>query len=203
MAGVYDTAFWLAGVSGSCWTIASLYTVAQRNPNDLLAHYMRVAAEALHPMCRGALDVVARSPKGVYFLLAPLLSKLRDGNVGIGIMDMYATLTTSYQLLSRSPHARPRLSRSTFEFSKVWERSGLQDGKAPMPILTAVRILRRGDAEEDLGSPKADVRDASSTSYTSDDRYAKTRFQWWEMNPLEVGSSDEAAWVPTWSYGRA
>ncbi|MCO5589835.1 hypothetical protein L7F22_043804 [Adiantum nelumboides] len=202
---MFDSIFWISGVSGSCWTIAALFTVAQQDPNALLQHYKYVAYEALHPMSRGALDVVARSPKGVYFLLAPLLTKLREGFVGIGIMDMYATLTSSYQLLSRSPHARPRLSRSAFAFSKMWQSAKIADGKAPMPIFTAVRIMHKIAKEEKNGNLQFEIKDSSLSkplSPSQEDRFSKTIFQWWEMNPLEVGSSDEGAWVPTWSYGR-
>lgn len=204
-AKIFDSIFWISGVSGSCWTIAALFTVAQQDPDALLQHYKDVADEAVHPMSRGALDVVARSPKGVYFLLAPLLTKLRDGFVGIGIMDMYATLTSSYQLLSRSPHARPRLSRSAFAFSKMWQSAGIANGKAPMPIFTSVRIMHRVATSEKNGKLQFETKDASLSKPlppSEEDRFSKTLFQWWEMNPLEVGSSDESAWVPTWSYGR-
>lgn len=223
-AGMYGSVFWLGGVSGSCWTIAALYSVARCRTKNLAEHFKSVAAERLHPMSRRALDAVARSPKGVYFLLAPLLAKLRDGNVGIGIMDMYATLTTSYQLLSRSPHARPRLSRSTFacelgrrevrasrhrevldslysarfcSVSRFWDRAGLRDGLVPMPILSAVRINPHRQTEH---------QSAAQQRYDHDQRDPRqsngAQYQWWEINPLEVGSSDEGAWVPTWAFGR-
>ena len=84
--GVLQATHWLAGVSGSCWTIASLYTVSSLDVGKLIKHCKKVAQEGFHPMSRQALDVVARSSKGVYFLLAPLLSKVRNGVVGIGIM---------------------------------------------------------------------------------------------------------------------
>lgn len=84
--GVLQATHWLAGVSGSCWTIASLYTVSSLDVGKLIKHCKKVAREGFHPMSRQALDVVARSSKGVYFLLAPLLSKVRSGVVGIGIM---------------------------------------------------------------------------------------------------------------------
>lgn len=81
-----DATHWLAGVSGSCWTIAALYTASHFDATKLTNHWKSVAQEGFHPMSRQALDVVARTSQGVYFLLAPLLSKLRSGIVGIGIM---------------------------------------------------------------------------------------------------------------------
>lgn len=88
-ASFFDATFFLAGVSGSCWTIASLYCIAKLSPYRLEQHYLRVAAEGLHPMSRSALERVARTSKGVEFLIAPLLTKLRHGNVGTGIMVRY------------------------------------------------------------------------------------------------------------------
>lgn len=84
--GWLEATHWLAGVSGSCWTIASLYTIGHFNVGKLIRHCKSVAQEGIHPMSRQALDAVARSSKGVYFLLAPLLSKVQSGVVGIGVM---------------------------------------------------------------------------------------------------------------------
>ncbi|CAD6945196.1 unnamed protein product [Tilletia controversa] len=102
---------YVAGVSGSCWTIAELYTHARLSPHVLLEHYKRVAAELAHPLSLKALNIVANTSHGVYFLLAPLLRKAQSGVVGLGIMDLYATMTTCYQFLPRP--VRPPASIST------------------------------------------------------------------------------------------
>lgn len=126
---------------------------------------------------------------------------------------MYATLVTSYQLLSRSPHARPRLSRSMFQYSKIWTRMKLDQGQAPMPIFTAVRVKDHNDCNTtkagqevstEITMQKNDLSidfEKSNSAFNSNGAIGN-KYQWWEMNPLEVGSSDEGAWVPTWSYGR-
>ena len=135
---LWDCLSWAAGVSGSCWTLAAYYTIAYQDADRLIRHYLSVASELAHPMSVHALDTVARSSRGVYFLLGPLVRKAQAGIVGLGIMDLYATLTTTYQFLSREPRAR--LSRASFQFSKVWSRSGVSSGNEPLPILTAVRV---------------------------------------------------------------
>ena len=135
--GLWDCLTWTAAVSGSCWTLAGFYTIGNHNIKRLIRHYLAVAKELSHPMSIHALDTVVRSSKGVYFLIGPLVRKVRSGIIGLGIMDLYGTLATTYQLLSREPRAR--LSRATFQFSKVWSRSGIDKGIEPMPIFTAVR----------------------------------------------------------------
>lgn len=135
---LWDCISWAGGVSGSCWTLAAYYSIAYQDADRLVRHYLAVATELAHPMSVHALDTVARSSRGVYFLLGPLVRKAQAGIVGLGIMDLYATLTTSYQFLSREPRAR--LSRASFQFSKVWSRSGISSGHEPLPIFTAVRV---------------------------------------------------------------
>lgn len=137
-SGLWDCVAWAGGVSGSCWTLAAYYTIAYQDVNRLVRHYLAVASELAHPMSVHALDTVARSSRGVYFLLGPLIRKAQAGIVGLRIMDLYATLTTTYQFLSREPRAR--LSRASFQFSKVWSRSGVSSGCEPLPIFTAVRV---------------------------------------------------------------
>lgn len=212
-AGAWDLVTWLGGVSGSCWTIAGLYTIAGLSPARLLAHYRAVAREGHHPMSRQALDTVARSRRGVYFLLAPLLAKANSGVVGVGIMDLYATMTTCYQLLSRSPHARPRLARSTFQFSRVWQRHSLAAGHAPLPVFSAVRVMHASPSLSDSRKTNdakhmaTDEQDKETAGMPTADIAGLTRgrlnYQWWEATPLEVGSSDARAWIPTWAYGRS
>jgi len=209
--GAWDLISYLAGVSGSCWTIHSLYTISSLSPAKLLAHYRKVASENLHPMSRSALDVVARTKKGSYFLLAPLLRKAGSGIVGLGIMDLYATMLNSYQLLSRDPHPPARLSRATFQWSKIWERTGLDSGKAPLPILTAVRLVhpekkKKGrksipnEKDENLGTGVVGQEETSSDPQQGPKPSSK--FHWYEISPLEFGSVDAKAFIPTWALGR-
>ncbi len=132
---------------------------------DRWAPLFAVASELAHPMSVHALDTVARSSRGVYFLLGPD-RKAQAGIVGLGIMDLYATLTTTYQFLSREPRAR--LSRASFQFSKVWSRSGVSTAAEPMPIFTAVRVAPQ-DApgvrpHTDSSLSKVNLRSARSPS---------------------------------------
>ena len=219
--GLWDCITWTAGVSGSCWTIAAYYTLAYHDVGRLTKHYLRVAEELGHPMSIQALNTVARSSKGVYFLIGPLVRKAESGIIGLGIMDLYATLTTTYQFLSREPRAR--LSRATFQFSKVWTRSGLDKGQEPLPLLTAVRrapqdssgVKPHTDSSNSRGRPPEQALKQHETHVPSimhigkrleddvpDSTLANGFFQWFEISPIEVGSPDAQAYIPTWSWGR-
>jgi phosphopantetheinyl transferase (holo-ACP synthase) len=241
--GLWDCITWTAGVSGSCWAIAGYYTIAYHKASRLMKHYLTMAEEHAHPMSVFALNTVARSSKGIYFLIGPLVRKVQSGIIGLGILDLYATLTTTYQLLSRE--TRARLSRATFQFSKVWTRSGIDRGSEPMPILTAVRRAPReftgvkphNDSSMSKGQPpkralkqhqvmlssvsggigipatlsqdvglrqspgEANTRKYEDNSY--DDAISRGTFQWFEISPLEIGSAEAQAYIPTWSWGRS
>ncbi|KAJ4264240.1 hypothetical protein NW762_005434 [Fusarium torreyae] len=161
-----------------------------------------------------ALDTVARSKRGVYFLIGPLVSKAQKSIIGLGIMDLYATLTTTHQLLSREP--KGRLSRATFQWSKIWQRSGIDRGLEPMPILTAVRRVPRYSYEPKTISAKAGVtkdelssrelgmaeEDAQASSIPAIKNRPKKFFQYFEITPLEIGSPDLNRYIPAWSWGR-
>ncbi|KAL9562678.1 hypothetical protein ACKAV7_013242 [Fusarium commune] len=212
--GLWDCITWTAGVSGSCWTLAAYYTIARHDIQRLIDHYLTVASELAHPMSIHALNMVARSKRGVYFLIGPLVSKAQKSIIGLGIMDLYSTLTATYQLLSREP--KGRLSRATFQWSKIWHRSGIEKGLEPMPLLAAVRRVPKYSFEPKTVSAKA--RDAARTPNTrqldsaegndqtkptvSVKRRVKKLFQYFEISPLEVGSLDLNRYVPTWSWGR-
>ncbi|KAF5602532.1 phospholipase A2 [Fusarium pseudocircinatum] len=213
--GLWDCITWTAGVSGSCWTIAAYYTIARHDAQRLIDHYLTVASELAHPMSIHALNMVARSKRGVYFLIGPLVSKAQKSIIGLGIMDLYSTLTTTYQLLSREP--KGRLSRATFQWSKIWHRSGIDKGLEPMPLLAAVRRVPKYSYERKTISAKArDVKkqptsrqldsaegNDQANSAVSANRRSKKLFQYFEISPLEVGSPDLNRYVPTWAWGRS
>ncbi|KAL6409203.1 phospholipase A2 [Ilyonectria robusta] len=218
---LWDCITWTAGVSGSCWTLGAYYTIAGHDASRLTRHYLSMAKELVHPMSISALDTVVRSTRGVYFLIGPLVRKAQSSIIGLGIMDLYATLITTYQFISREPGAR--LSRATFQLSKTWTRSGIDKGAEPMPIFTAVRrapkdsfgVKANRDSSISKGQPPTQSMTQHHTDYLnltpsqqtlqeqkSKNGPSKGLFQWFEISPLEVGSRDLQRFVPTWSWGR-
>ena len=76
--GLWQCSTWVSGVSGSCWPIAAYYTIAQCSSDILIAHLLAMAHEEAHPMSLQAMDRIARSDRGIYFLLGPLLRKAQN-----------------------------------------------------------------------------------------------------------------------------
>jgi len=220
--GLWQCTTWCSAVSGSCWTLAAYYTIAQCSTDVLIAHLLAMAHEEAHPMSLQAMDRIARSSRGIYYLLGPLLRKSRNKKLHCRIMDFYATLVLSYQFLPRPlalfgtdySYNGPRtnqepslhehslwakyepsegLSRKSFQWSKVWERTRVNEGLQPIPILTGVRRVWRpypaGDAP--VQGPSHDGPPLVGSGY-----------DWYEISPLELGCRSIGAWIPTWAYGR-
>lgn len=217
-AGLWDLITFVGGVSGSCWTIAGLYSVARLNATGLLDRFAVTSSH--HPLGRTAIDAVARSANGVYFQLAPLLQKIRVGQLHPGPLDLYGTLVTSHiffepavmkdrtiepaenlkedgedEVVKKGP--RVALQRDWFRFSKTYETCKLNEGAHPLPLLTAIRHERPW---RDWKSPEEAFADNDHASEEHKDEHAW--WQWFEFSPLEFGSDELEGWVPTWSFGR-
>lgn len=105
------------------------------------------------------------------------------------------------------------LSRKSFQWSKVWERAKLNDAQAPLPILTGVRRVwrprpKKGREESDVEQPPQPHPAAvANDTLPQNAAYEPKRlvgggYDWYEISPLELGSRNIGAWIPTWSYGR-
>ncbi|KAF5680001.1 phospholipase a2 [Fusarium heterosporum] len=206
---LWDCITWTAGVSGSCWTLAAYYTIARQDITRLTDHYLTMASELAHPLSIQALTMVARSKKGIYFLIGPLVSKAQNGIIGLSMMDLYSTLTATYQLLSRGH--KGGLGKATFQWSKTWHRSGIGMGLEPMPILASVRRVPRYSFQpKTISANNRAIKKTSSLQDPSLANGSKTFansqprkfFQYFEISPLEIGSPDINRYVPTWSWGR-
>ncbi|PWN45551.1 FabD/lysophospholipase-like protein [Ceraceosorus guamensis] len=179
-------------------------------------------ANLRHPLSMGAIDAIARSANGVYFQLAPLLSKMKLG-LHPGPLDLYGTLVTSHIFFSpvhpptleegypTPPNRRTQrpdsdtkqdtpvaLKKEWFQWSRCYERMGIDKGLSPMPLFTAVRHERPW---KDWKSPtEAFGGHSDHTSSVHKDPHAW--WQWFEISPCEFGSDELEGWVPTWSFGR-
>jgi hypothetical protein len=92
--------------------LAAYYSIVNQDVSKLIRHYLSMGKELAHPMSLHVFNTVARSSKCIYFLIRLLVREIQSEIIGLGILDLYGTLTTTCQFLSREPGAR--LSRATF-----------------------------------------------------------------------------------------
>ncbi|CAO1621813.1 unnamed protein product [Sympodiomycopsis kandeliae] len=200
---LWNLTTWTSGVSGSCWTLGSLYTHCRLSTLELMEHYRRLTSEQMHPMSLAAFSLVARSRRGNAFLFGPLLRKRRlfEHVKGGSIMDLLSTLTSTYLLLPRHSHlhtspANQGLSTIGMSWSKSYQYNDLEHGMHPLPVLSAVRVA-------------LDDRPSHSTNAPPDPcPPSVNNMQWWEFTPLEAGSCDairdnsHGVFTPLWSFSR-
>ncbi|SCZ94388.1 BZ3500_MvSof-1268-A1-R1_Chr12-2g03866 [Microbotryum saponariae] len=89
-----------AGVSGSCWALASLYTLPIARPLTpplnaaaVIEHFMFVSGD--HPLSTKSVNRIREALGGYQSLFGPLISKSKNGQK-ICIIDLYSTLVSSY-----------------------------------------------------------------------------------------------------------
>jgi phospholipase A2 len=184
-AGLWDVFMYVAGVSGSCWSLAAYYTFGATSMTKVIGHCKK-RLSPYHPLSYKAIqDVINAKP---YATLGPLIQKRTSGLKTV-VMDLYSVLTTGYLFFHDDPALKPggpgRDARKEVagyhgDWYK-WSNALLQDCQQPLPILTAVR-------HEIPWTGKGEIQDSW--------------FQWFEMTPFEVGCDELEAWVPTWGFGR-
>ncbi|KAK7002335.1 lysophospholipase [Favolaschia claudopus] len=224
---LYPNITYLAGVSGACWGIAALYTLPPNpnpspssappatefetpsveaetktqtphpartpTPRETLAHFARLAGT--HPLSAAGVNRVARAEGGVKALVGPLVGKERYGPE-VCIIDLYSTMTSAYYWLVGGDN---EICRASLIWSRAYTNGGLEAGREAWPILTAVRHERpwhdwKSDEEAFEESERVDGKQQT------EDRDAW--WQWFEINPVELGSEELQGWVPTWAFGR-
>ncbi|KAI5475572.1 FabD/lysophospholipase-like protein [Pseudohyphozyma bogoriensis] len=182
----------------------AMYTLPLSSPltaplsaRPLLDHFKDVAG--VHPLTAKAANLVAEAEGGVEAMLGPLVAKHRAGQE-VCMIDLYSTLTSSYFWLLDSKKEQGRIEPASLKWSRAYEHGQLAQGKEPFPILTAVRHERPW---RDWKS-KEEAFEDTETSNSSEHREQKEAWwQWFEINPVEVGSEELEGWVPTWAFGRS
>lgn len=195
--GLWDLLTYVAGVSGSCWTLASYYTFAAASMDHVLAHCMNRLSPH-HPLSNEAIRMTLAAQGGSYTTLGPLVQKHRSG-LHIVIMDLYSVFTTGYLFLhgASEPEAEAdRHRRPWYKWSSA--QKWLENGAEPLPILTAIRHERPWKDWVDKENPFKDQNPTSREQTEIENAW----FQWFEMTPYEIGCDEHTAWVPTWGFGR-
>lgn len=185
------------------WAIAAYYTFGQADMEKVIDHCKKRLAPH-HPLSPEAVQKLLSSPKGDYETLGPLVQKSKSGLHTVP-MDLYAVFTTGYLFMQEDPMINPMgaAASEVAGYHRAWwkwtdAKRHLEDGAEPLPILTAIRHERPWkdwvDEQHPFGSqdPKSKEHQDASDAW----------WQWFEINPYEIGSDELEAWCPTWGFGR-
>ncbi|KAI8612284.1 acyl transferase/acyl hydrolase/lysophospholipase [Chytriomyces sp. MP71] len=188
--GVLDTVSYLAGVSGSTWSLAHMYNHA--NPTNSPRSALQAARLSLSKNVLNPLPLLENPPT---IALATLMERFRTTKSKLNVVDLFGVLLSaaflettrnslSLQAVSGvAPSLRstgvgslglaPRISMQT--------GGGVADGTSPMPIYSCVTYSGEG---------------------------AREQYQWVEFSPYEMGfisahDMQDGVWIPTRAFGRA
>ncbi|KAJ2518021.1 hypothetical protein H4217_003602 [Coemansia sp. RSA 1939] len=105
----------------------------------------------------------------------------------MSIVDLYGALLFKQLIVEHKPGLKDS-EEAELSLNSKWtrlsaQREGMDEGRLPMPIYTAVRHF--------IGSADNDTESTESHGY-----------QWFEFTPYEFGSIDHGAWIPAWAFGR-
>ncbi|KAF7292355.1 Lysophospholipase [Mycena chlorophos] len=199
-SGLWDLLTYIAGVSGSCWAIAQYYTLGNASMEAVIEHCKNHLSPH-HPLSPDAIGQLLGTKQGELQTFGPLIQKHKSGLHTVP-MDLYAVFITGY-LFKQPNTAAATIEAAVAGYQKPWWKwtdaiRHLEDGKEPMPLLTAIRHERPWRDWHDPEHPFADTNPHSDEQANAPDAW----FQWFEMSPYEVGCDELRAWVPTWAFGR-
>ncbi|RKP35988.1 acyl transferase/acyl hydrolase/lysophospholipase [Dimargaris cristalligena] len=197
-AGVLDCSTYLAGVSGSCWTIMQYFVAARGSTTELEKHISQQITTSLTSV--SALTGVLTSPAAAS-VFAGLVSKF-DSGMPLSLVDIYGTLLMS-RLLMRSLTS----TGDPADAKLTGQQRYLADGRLPMPIYTAVRheIIRTDGKVMRADDPETGTTVAGDwkQGLPSMAELKSKMYQWFEFTPYEMGTIDGGGvWIPAWGFGR-
>lgn len=186
-AGLFDCVTYTAGVSGSCW-LQTLYnsSIGQRDYSRIIDHLkQRIGVHIAYPPA--ALTLLSRAPTNK-FLLSGFVEKLRGvPDSDFGVVDVYGLLLAARLLV---PKGELRVSDYDLKISN--QCYSIEDGKAPLPIYTAVR--------HEIPDHLKDHTKPSKYAWHNMKHY--DWFQWFEWTPYEFFCEELECGIPTWAVGR-
>lgn len=207
-SGMWDVLTYVAGVSGSCWSLAAYYTWAEASMDKVIEHCKR-RLHPYHPLSPEAVRAVLHAPGGASKTLGPIVQKHRTGLHTVA-MDLYSVFTAGHLFLLHDPSLSPPGEAGNVSIKKEvagqhdqWYKwtsanSHLKDGREPLPILTAIRHERPWKDWVDKQHPFKDANPNAKEQKEAEDAW----FNWFEISPIEVGCDELGAWIPTWAFGR-
>ncbi|CAE6471564.1 unnamed protein product [Rhizoctonia solani] len=189
--GIFDCISYIAGISGSCWALAMMYSGVTGSPSPSEAQkHMRSRIQTPY-LDISNFDIIISPPFNKY-LLSGLLHKVTAPGWGnISLTDIYGTLLSTRLLVPDDIKKLDPRCLSLHQFRRF-----IDDGSYPMPIMTAIsRHLRQDLENKEVETKKKERRSYAPTRRLklrreAEELEAKARWLWFEWSPYEVGCDE-------------
>ncbi|CAI2174221.1 16345_t:CDS:10 [Funneliformis geosporum] len=197
-SGLYDCGVYYSGLSGSCWNLATQYSslcATKENPIQAVLEYFKehLTHHIANPL--GLLKALSKnsSPETAVELVFGGLVQKEGLDLPLHVIDVYGSLLSARLLIGNDPDSQHQ------DFKLSQQKRFLEGGKQMMPIYTAIYHERPWKNE-------LDEKDAAFVENYEQvwAEYSKKKdhLAWYEFTPFEIGCDEQAAWIPTWAFGR-
>ncbi|KAM0748096.1 FabD/lysophospholipase-like protein [Meredithblackwellia eburnea MCA 4105] len=196
--GVWDLVSFVSAVSGSCWAVNLLYSVGEGDVENTLEHVKkRIVTPFLDP---STIDLLTKDETREHLLSGVFLKESSKGGE-VSLVDVYGTLVSSRLYI---PENLDKLSASHLKVSS--QRKYIGDGSNPLPIYCMIRHENSHSKEMEQQNKK--IREGATKKIREEGKEEKeklmkdSKWMWFELSPMEFGSDELGAWIPTWALGR-
>ncbi|KAI9203417.1 acyl transferase/acyl hydrolase/lysophospholipase [Polychytrium aggregatum] len=206
-SGLFDCVMYMAGVSGSCWTLSNFYTAARCSVPALLEHYKQALVP--HPASPIHIpNILSKDIRHRVRLAFDGMTIKRISQLPRGVVDTYGCLMNCH---FQGDYWEGAWEPDHFRLSR--HAKYLKGGKAPMPIYTCIRHERPWARKFDPDLPREEWEQLQKQYESNEDKnhlagskeHAHNESAWWqwfEITPFQVGCDELHGWVPTWAFGR-
>ena len=120
--GLWDCLTYVAGVSGSYWSIAAFFTIGNGSMSSVIEH-CKQRLSPYHPLSGDIIRTVLSTSGGPRTTLGPLIQKGVSGLQTVA-MDLYSVFTTGWILMQdiHGSHARDSAMKEVLEPQRSWHK---------------------------------------------------------------------------------
>ncbi|CEG80125.1 hypothetical protein RMATCC62417_14503 [Rhizopus microsporus] len=196
-SGVLDCTMYMAGVSGSCWSMALYYHPFIQADTLRLKQHLEGQVNVHWANMSHFLNLLTASPQHTKTLLRGIVQR-QQHHGETNLVDIFGVLVGA-SLFTDSNRA------SSLGLSS--QQALIENGQEPLPIYCVVRH-EIGASESLLEKMKKLSEFKSKKLLQEKDEEEKIKkdylnvYQWFEFTPYDMGCEELEAWIPTWAFGR-
>ncbi|KAG8890379.1 hypothetical protein FRB98_008954 [Tulasnella sp. 332] len=192
-SGILDVTTYIAGISGSCWTLGALYSgISGSYSPKLAAEHLRRRVQSSY-IDTATFDMLITKPTNKY-LLTGIINKLAAPNGSLSLVDIYGTLLSARLFTPEDVTKLNPLHLSPRHF-----RVPVDDASLPMPIFTAVsRHLSEAEKLQKTAEKIATANRQTGT-FRQEEKVVEreeSNWLWYEYSPYEVGCDELGGELP-------
>ncbi|KAI9271702.1 acyl transferase/acyl hydrolase/lysophospholipase [Phascolomyces articulosus] len=221
-SGMLDCTMYMAGVSGSTWCMAQLYSRLTHRSFDTLMDHLKSHIHTHIANVSNFMAILQASSQNAKTLIQGLIQRYYQQNGTLNVVDIYGmllggTLLTEIQTVAQprsrgnpsSAKSHKKQEGTEEEYSEKIDRNTEDrtvgdEGLVREEDNTVIRAVLPSKSELKLTRQRHYFEDGSwpMPIYCVVHHEVKDLYRWFEFTPYEMGCEELKAWIPVWSFGR-